>query len=84
MVHGRPFADCGTAEQVAQLKAWDDAAFSGAPTPTPPPFFVLLKQLVISAYYTSQIGQDVELETTLDAGENEPYGPVMMSPPFKI
>lgn len=80
---GRPFADCAQAEQLMLLEQWDRAA-SQAPPGSQPPFFRRFKSLVVTAYYTSEIGQVEELKIQFGAGQNSATGPVMATPPFGI
>ena len=80
---GRPFADCAQAEQLMLLEQWDRAA-SQAPPGSQPPFFRRFKNLVVTAYYTSEIGQVEELKIQFGAGQDSVTGPVMATPPFGI
>lgn len=80
--HHKAFADCTQGQQHALLREWDDAAFGGPRVPES--FFRNLKQLVVLGYYTSQAGQVEELQTSMDGGQDQPGGPVMMPPPFKL
>ena len=80
---GRPFADCAPAQQLTLLEQWDRAA-SQAPSGTQAPFFRRFKSLVVTAYYTSEIGQVEELKIQFGAGQDSPAGPVMATPPFGL
>lgn len=81
--HGRNFSACDAGQQHTLLMQWDEGAFA-APAGSTKPFFLTLKQLIVSVYYTSEVGQDTELETVMDAGENASTGPINMTPPFRI
>ena len=74
--HGHGFAKCAETQQVALLQKWDAAAL-GAPKPAEHPFG-RFKTLVIIGYYTSKVGQDDELKTVMEAGQNDPDGPVFL------
>jgi hypothetical protein len=80
---GRPFADCTPAEQLKRLEEWDVAA-SKTPHGPQPPFFRRFKSFVVTAYYTSEIGQVEELKVQFGAGQDTPAGPVMPMPPFGL
>jgi gluconate 2-dehydrogenase gamma chain len=77
------FVDCAPSQQDELIKQWDDQAFASA-NAAAMPFFRTLKQLIVTGYYTSEIGQETELKTVLDAGENEASGPIMMTPPLRL
>jgi hypothetical protein len=79
----RPFADCSPAEQLTLLEQWDRAA-SKTPPGEQAPFFRRFKSLVVTAYYTSEIGQVEELKVQFGAGQDSPVGPVMATPPFGL
>jgi gluconate 2-dehydrogenase gamma chain len=81
-VHGKSFEECTPEEQAASLTTWDAQAYEPRPHEIPPPFFRRLKELVVVGYYTSAIGQDVELKIQFGGGQSERDGPVMSSPPF--
>lgn len=80
---GRPLVECSAQDRFALLDRHDEAAFAEPHSPAPP-FFARLKELTLVGYYTSRVAQEQELHTVLDAGENEPGGPVMMPPPFPL
>ena len=80
---GRPFADCSSDEQLTMLEQWDRAASQAPPGPQSP-FFRRFKSLVVTAYYTSEIGQVEELKIQFGAGQDSPVGPVMATPPFGL
>jgi gluconate 2-dehydrogenase gamma chain len=80
---GRAFADCTPVEQLALLEQWDEAASQAPPGPQAP-FFRRFKSLVVTAYYTSEVGQVDELKIQFGAGQDSAAGPVMSAPPFGI
>lgn len=80
---GQPFADCTPAEQLMLLEQWDRAA-SQVPRGPEVPFFRRFKSLVVTAYYTSEIGEVEELKIQFGAGQDTPTGAVMATPPFGI
>lgn len=82
---GKPFADASADQQGQLLKAWDDAvtkARVGGASDLPP--FAKFKSITVIAYYTSEVGQEEELHAIMDAGQNDPNGPVMMPVPFNV
>jgi hypothetical protein len=82
---GRSFSSCSQEQQMALLTEWNReaaAARSAGPPPYPP--FAQFKALTVVGYYTSEVGQNQELHTVLDAGERDPNGPVMMPVPFRL
>ena len=80
---GRTFVDCATFEQLALLEHWDAAASNSPPGPQPP-FFRRFKSLVVTAYYTSEVGQVEELKVQFGAGQDGPAGAAMAAPPFAV
>jgi hypothetical protein len=81
----RIFSACSQEQQVALLTEWDHAAAAARRAGPPPyPLFAQFKALTVVGYYTSEIGQNQELHTVLDAGERDPNGPVMMPVPFRL
>jgi hypothetical protein len=82
---GHSFSQCSPEQQMALLAQWDHEAIR-ARTAGPPPYppFAQFKALIVAGYYTSEIGQNEELHTVLDAGESDPNGPVMMPLPFRL
>jgi hypothetical protein len=81
----RNFSQCTPEQQFALLTAWDrDAARAHSIGPAPYPPFAQFKALTVVGYYTSEVGQNQELHTVLDAGESDPNGPVMMPVPFRL
>lgn len=69
--YGAPFVDCASEQQLALVGELDDETF-GADAPEPnsenPPFFRMLKELVIVGYYTSEVGATQELKTNAVPG----------------
>jgi hypothetical protein len=69
-----PFADCTEAQQQALVGELDDEHF-GPDAPEfdrdAPPFFRMLKELVIIGYYTSEIGATQELKTNTVPGYHD-------------
>lgn len=64
--YGAPFLDCRDEQQRALVGELDDEAFGAdAPDvdPKKPPFFRMMKELVIVGYYTSEVGATEELKT---------------------
>jgi gluconate 2-dehydrogenase gamma chain len=80
--HGKSFEACTSEQQDASLTTWDAQAYEPRPHDVAPPFFRRLKELVIVGYYTSPVGQDIELKIRFGGGQGEPDGPAMSSPPF--
>ena len=81
--HGQAFDACTPEQQLALLEHWDREAMSPAPD-APRPFFRRFKSLVVTGYYTSQVGQDEELRVQFGAGQDESAGPLMRPPPFSV
>lgn len=82
---GKPFAKAGQNQQEQLLRQWDDAvsaARADGASDLPP--FARFKSMTVIAYYTSQVGQEQELQARMDAGQGEPAGPVMMPVPFNL
>jgi hypothetical protein len=80
--YGAPFVDCPEEQQRALVGELDDEHF-GPDTPEfdrdAPPFFRMMKELVIVGYYTSEIGATEELKTNRVPGYydgNVPYDEV--------
>src|SRR5512138_3601802 len=71
---GLSFVECAPFEQLALLEHWDAAASNAPPAPQPP-FFRRFKSLVVTGYYTSEIGQVEELKVQFGAGQDGPAGP---------
>lgn len=69
--YGAPFVDCTSGEQRALVGELDDETF-GPDAPEfdaeSPPFFRMLKELVIVGYYTSEVGATEELRTNIVPG----------------
>lgn len=82
---GRDFAACTAEQRQMLLIEWDDAVAAARESHAASlPPFAQLKSLTVIGYYTSQVGQEQELHTVLDGGENEPGGAVMMPVPFTV
>lgn len=82
---GKTFQACSAEQQLALLMAWDKAAAAaraGGNRDLPP--FAKFKSLTLVGYYTSAVGQEQELQTTMDAGQDDPEGAQMMPLPFKL
>jgi hypothetical protein len=69
--YGAPFVDLSLEEQRAEVAEMDDRVF-GPDAPEvdldDPPFFRIMKELVIVGYYTSEIGASQELKINLVPG----------------
>lgn len=66
-----PFVDCAPEEQRALVAELDDEAFGVEASEIDresPPFFRMMKELVIVGYYTSEIGATQELKTNMAPG----------------
>lgn len=62
--HANSFVACTTDQQHALMTVMDNEVFRGsgaAPTGSGPPFFRVLKELVVAGYYTSEVGATQEL-----------------------
>jgi hypothetical protein len=81
--HGRAFDACSPHDQLALLERWDHDAM-GTPPDAPRSFFRRFKGLVVTGYYTSQVGQDEELKVQFGAGQDQSTGPIMRPPPFTV
>ena len=83
---GKDFVRLAASQQLALLTAWDAAAAkAGAPGSGAPQHpFARFKTLTVVGYYTSQIGQDTELQAQMDAGQDTADGPVSMGFPFRV
>ncbi len=82
---GRDYTACTVEQQQTLLVEWDDAvADARASRAAVLPPFAQFKSLTVIGYYTSQVGQQQELQTVLDGGENEPGGAVMMPVPLTL
>lgn len=68
--YGNAFVDCTDEEQVALVGELDDETFGpdADVDRENPPFFRMMKELVIYGYYTSEIGATQELKTNLVPG----------------
>lgn len=80
--YGAPFVDCSEEQQRTLIGKLDEETFGAdAPEvdPEAPPFFQMMKELVIVGYYTSEIGATTELKTNLVPGRYDgdvPYDEV--------
>lgn len=72
---GRTFVKCSAAEQMKLLTEWDKQGAN--PYANPPHPFSQFKKLALHGYYSSEVGQNEELKTTMDGAEDNPNGPVM-------
>lgn len=69
--YGAPFVDCTSEQQLALVGELDDETFgadAAEPDSENPPFFRMLKELVIVGYYTSEVGATQELKTNAVPG----------------
>jgi hypothetical protein len=68
--YGSPFVDCSPEQQRALVGELDDEAFgpNASVDREHPPFFRMMKELVIVGYYTSEIGATQELRTNAVPG----------------
>lgn len=69
--YGAPFIECSAEQQRSLVATLDDEAFGTDAEPTDretPPFFRMMKELVIVGYYTSEIGATQELKTSVVPG----------------
>lgn len=72
--YGASFVDCTSEQQLALVGALDSETFGAdapAPDPENPPFFRMLKELVVVGYYTSEIGATEELKTNVVPGYHD-------------
>lgn len=72
---GRDFAKCSASDQMKLLTDWDK--LGSDPYANPPHPFSQFKKLALHGYYSSEVGQNEELKTTMDGAEDNPNGPVM-------
>jgi|HubBroStandDraft_1064217.scaffolds.fasta_scaffold60652_3 hypothetical protein len=73
---GHDFSACSADQRLELLRSWDVAA--------DPTFFARLRGLVLVGYYSSEVGQNVELQMQYGAGADREGGPVFGAVPFKI
>lgn len=69
--HGSPFVECTAEQQRGLVSALDTETFGPNASdfdPQSPPFFRMMKELVIVGYYTSEIGATQELNTNFVPG----------------
>ena len=82
---GKAFAECSASQRETLLNKWDAQAMAArAAQKSSLPSFAQIKALTVVGYYTSQVGQEQELHTDMDAGEADPNGPVMIPVPFRL
>ncbi|HEX7856841.1 MAG TPA: gluconate 2-dehydrogenase subunit 3 family protein [Sphingobium sp.] len=72
---GHAFVKCSASEQMQLLTEWDKKGSN--PIANPPHPFGEFKRLTLHGYYTSQVGQNEELKTTMDGAQDNTNGPVM-------
>jgi gluconate 2-dehydrogenase gamma chain len=83
--HPTPFSRLAADERLALLRSWDAAAAEHAhDPPSERSFYSRLRGLVVIGYYTSEVGQKLELQMQYGAGADRPGGPVFGAVPFKI
>jgi gluconate 2-dehydrogenase gamma chain len=80
---GGAFTACTAEKQQALLENWDAASFGTAPDAAAA-FFRGFKRLVVVGYYTSEVGQTVELDVQFGGGETSAIGPYTQPPPFRL
>ncbi len=68
--YGSPFVDCTAEQQRSLVATLDDETFgeNASFDRENPPFFRMMKELVIVGYYTSEIGASQELKTNVVPG----------------
>lgn len=72
---GKGFLACAAADQMQLLVEWDKKGANLFASPAHP--FREFKRLTLHGYYTSEVGQNEELKTVMDAAQDDPNGPVM-------
>lgn len=72
---GQPFLACPAPQQMELLVEWDRKGSNQFANPPHP--FGQFKSLTLHGYYTSQVGMDEELKSTMDGAQDDPNGPVM-------
>ncbi|HEX7877404.1 MAG TPA: gluconate 2-dehydrogenase subunit 3 family protein [Sphingobium sp.] len=72
---GKGFLACAAADQMQLLVEWDKKGANLFVSPAHP--FREFKRLTLHGYYTSEVGQNEELKTVMDAAQDDPNGPVM-------
>lgn len=72
---GKDFLTCAAPQQMELLVEWDKKGANLFANPPHP--FGQFKSLALHGYYTSQVGMDEELKSTMDGAQDDPNGPVM-------
>lgn len=67
--HGSSFVDCSEEEQIALLTEMEEAAYAARDAGQEPAFFMMMKEMTLTGYYTSEIGATQELIYVHEAGE---------------
>ena len=67
--HGAAFVDCSEEQQIALLTEMEDAAYAAREAGEEPAFFMQMKEMTLTGYYTSEIGATQELMYVHEAGE---------------
>ena len=70
--HGASFVDCSEEQQIALLTELEDAAYSAREAGEDAAFFMMIKEMTLTGYYTSEIGATQELIYVHEAGEYKP------------
>lgn len=81
---GYDFAACGADQRLELLRRWDEAAARESGPGQEPGFYARLRSLVVIGYYSSEVGQNTELQMEYGAGADRAGGPVFGAVPFKI
>lgn len=81
---GHDFAACGEDQRLELLRRWDEAAARESRPGEEPGFYARLRSLVLIGYYSSEVGQNSELQMQYGAGADRAGGPVFGAVPFKI
>ncbi len=81
---GHDFAACGQDQRLELLRRWDQAAARESRPGQEPGFYARLRSLVLIGYYSSEAGQNTELQMQYGAGADRAGGPVFGAVPFKI
>lgn len=79
---GMTFRECDAAKQAQLLEEWDAKAMKGGLFSTHP--FAEFKKLTLHGYYTSRVGMEEELGSTMGAALDDPNGPIMYFPGIGI
>ena len=67
--HSASFVDCTEEQQIALLTQMEDAAYEAREAGEDSAFFMMIKEMTITGYYTSEIGATQELKYVHEAGE---------------